>query len=87
MADSWELDRLARQYGSEYDIVVTSEGVAAVPHETGRETLRAHSPLVLAVLLAQATAETAHPEPALARCLRHHDRARHAHAAREARHG
>lgn len=54
MAERWQMDRLALKYGAEYDLVATPSGVAAVPHETGRDTLRAHTPGVLAVLLGQA---------------------------------
>jgi hypothetical protein len=83
----WLMDRLAALYGAEYDLIATAAGLAAVPHETGRETLRAHSPLVLAVLLGQAAAGKAHGEPALERCHRAHGRVQGAHAAREARRG
>lgn len=53
----WQMDLLAAQFGGEYDLLATAEGVAAVPHETGRDTLRAHTPGVLAVLLGQAAFE------------------------------
>ena len=85
MAERWELDRLAAQFGADYDLVVTAEGVAAVPHETGRDTLRAHSPLVLAVLLAQAGTQAARGESPLGRCQRENLRVQDIHAARAAR--
>lgn len=84
--ESWALDRLSEQYGDRYDLIATAGGVAAVPRETGRETLKAHSALVLDVLLAQAAANAGRAEP-LARCRRAHDRVQRAHAAREARRG
>ena len=85
MTGDWVLDRLTLRYAASYDLVITAEGFAAVPHETGRETLRAHSSLVLGVLLDQATAETGQAEPPLARCRRQHQRVQGIHAAREAR--